>query len=150
MAKTVSFKRLILRAVLRQVSPMVIGLPITCRSPNSTTCSALSSGERRSGLHHSCATVKSSTASGGRRGARHCTSSSCTGRKVPLRLRHPAYVGVGRSRLGYSGRGLEGPITVVWLPHLPQTHCSGVQTMICSLLGRSVVSPCPHGFCAPV
>ena len=59
MAKTPSFKRLILRAVLRQVSPMVnppgFGLRshaapgITRRVPHYPRV------ERRSGLHHSCA-----------------------------------------------------------------------------------------------
>jgi hypothetical protein len=36
-------------------------------------------------------------------------------------------------------------MTAVSWPHLPQTHCPGVQAMICSVLGRSAGSSCRPG-----
>jgi hypothetical protein len=94
MVKTPSFKRLILRAVLRQVSPMVIRLVSVCDQMPlpEFTCSALSSCGTVIWATSFVCTVRSSTAQ--QLSAEDAVESTArvqaapTG-KVPLRLRHP-------------------------------------------------------------
>jgi hypothetical protein len=94
MVKTASFKRLILRAVLRQVSPMVIRLFSVCDHMPlpEFTCSALSSCGTVIWATSFVCTVRSSTAQ--QLSAEDAVESTArvqaapTG-KVPLRLRHP-------------------------------------------------------------
>jgi hypothetical protein len=94
MVKTPSFKRLILRAVLRQVSPMVIRLVSVCDHMPlpEFTCSALSSCGTVIWATSFVCTVRSSTAQ--QLSAEDAVESTArvqaapTG-KVPLRLRHP-------------------------------------------------------------
>src|SRR5258707_15433212 len=112
MPKTASFKRLILRAVLRQVSPMVIHLV------------SVSDHMPRPEFHDVFRTILGWNGDLGyiscaRSGVQQLPAEDAvesTARvqaapagKVPLRLRHPAYVGVGRSLLGYSGGGRRRP-----------------------------------------
>ena len=85
MNETTSFKRLILRAVLRQVStdgdPPSLGLR-SGRSPTiPRNLQCHSRVERRSGLPLLMSTARSSTASVAKRDPKPYTNSSCTGGK---------------------------------------------------------------------
>src|SRR6266481_767720 len=113
MAKTVSFKRLILRAVLRQVSPMVIRLvSVSDHMPLPEfhdVFRTILGWNGDLGYIVRC-TVRKLIASGGRRGRKHESTArveATPAGEVPLRLRHPAHVGGGLSGLGYS-EGVEG------------------------------------------
>ena len=84
MVKRVSFKRLILRAVLRQVSPMLIRLvSVSDQMPLHEFHDVFRTILGWNGDLGYIVRVHGQEliASGGRRGPKHCTSSSCTGRK---------------------------------------------------------------------
>ena len=101
MVKTASFKRLILRAVLRRVarwSSAWSRSPIRRRSPNSTTCSALSSGGTVIWATSFVCTVRKLIASDGIRGPKHCTNSGCTARKSSSTSATPCTCGSGTFR----------------------------------------------------
>ena len=70
--------------------------------------------------------------------------------KVPLCLRHPAYVGVGRSRLGYSERveGDHAPVCVGGRGAAPPEYCGGPTGYRLMLKRQREVpqSPISHGW----
>ena len=98
MAKTPSFKRLILRAVLRQVSPMVIRLVSVSDHmplPQFHDVFRMILGWNGDLGYIIRVHGQDSTASGGRRGRKHCTSLSCTGRRSSSTSATPCTCGSG-------------------------------------------------------
>ena len=84
MADTLSFKRLILRAVLRQVSPMIIRLVSVSdhlQLPEFHDIFRAILGWDGDLGYIIASMVRSSTASAGRRDRKLCMNSNCTGRK---------------------------------------------------------------------
>src|SRR5271165_5391551 len=69
--------------------------PITCRSANFTTCSARFSGGTAIWATSFVYTVRKLVASGGRRGRKRFTSSSCTGRRSSSASATPCTCGSG-------------------------------------------------------
>ena|SRR5439155_11905303 len=91
MLETTSFKRLILREVLRQVSPMVIRLVSVSdqmQPPDFHEIFRAVLGWNGDLATSFASTCKSSTASAGKRDPKPCTNSSCTAGKVALAREH--------------------------------------------------------------
>src|ERR1700686_4129865 len=98
MVKTLSFKRLILRAVLRQVSPMVIRLvSVADQMPLHEFHDVFRTilGWNGDLATSFVCTVRKLIASGGRRGRKHCTSLSYTGRRSSSTSATPCTCGSG-------------------------------------------------------